>query len=130
MPQIVINYDDDRGRANRERAARTVRNRRRRQQYQMARALAAEERPEVRFDEQVRRRFTSEIVKDLRPLSRLLAVIALIMISGRRSLLTESTLLMTGSTSRACAELRAHIDPDYEWIDEMQPDFEKIEDQG
>jgi|SaaInlStandDraft_1057018.scaffolds.fasta_scaffold90638_3 hypothetical protein len=130
MPQIVINYDDDRGRANRERAARVVRNRRRRQQYQMARALQEQERPNVRFEEEVRRRFTTDIVKELRPLSRLLSVIALIMISGRRSLLTESTLLMTGSTSRACAQLRAHIDPHYDWIDDMQPDFEKIEDPG
>jgi hypothetical protein len=69
MPQIVVNYDDDRGRANRERAARTVRNRRRRQQYQMARALQEQERPEVRFEEEVRRRFTTDIVKELRPLS-------------------------------------------------------------
>jgi nucleotidyltransferase/DNA polymerase involved in DNA repair len=129
MP-IEINYNDDRGRAHRQNAAHRLRLQRRRQQAQMARALQQQERPEVSFEEQVRRRFSSEIVKDLRPLSRLLSVIALILMTGRRSLLTESTLLMTGSTSRACAQLRGLIDPEYIWIDVMQPDFEKIDDPG
>jgi nucleotidyltransferase/DNA polymerase involved in DNA repair len=129
MP-IQINYNDDRGRAHRQNAAHRLRLQRRRQQAQMARALQEQERPEIAFEEQVRRRFSSEIVKDLRPLSRLLSVIALILMTGRRSLLTESTLLMTGSTSRACAQLRTLIDPDFIWIDVMQPDFEKIDDPG
>ena len=128
MPQIVINYNDDRGRANRANGANRVRNRRRRQQYQMARALQQQEAREINFEEQVRRQFNSRDVMDLRPIRRLSAVVLLIMIMGRKSLLTETCLLMTGNTSRAVAQLRAMIDPDYVWIDTLQGDFDKHHD--
>jgi hypothetical protein len=128
MPQIAINYNDDRGRANRENGTNRARNRRRRQQYQMARALQQQEAPVINFEEQVRRQFNSRDVMDLRPLKRLSAVVLLIILMGRKSLLTEACLLMTGNTSRAAAELRAMIDPDYQWVNDLQADFEKHHD--
>ena len=128
MPQIQIQYNDDRGRANRENPAHRLRLRRRRQQAQMARALQQEDRREIIFEEEVRRKFNSTDVMELRPLRRILPVILQIIMTGRKSLLTESCLLMTGSTSRACSELRLLVDPDYNWNHVLQPDFEKYED--
>lgn len=125
---IQINYNDDRGRANRENRARRLRNQRRRQQAQMARALQEQERQEITFEEQVRRKFNSKDVQELRQVRRLLPTILLMMMSGKKTLLTESTLLMSGNTSRAVSALRSIIDPDYNWIDTFQNDFEKYHD--